>query len=170
MENRLASVFDFSKEELEANRNGYLSKRQLSLLRKEIHDTMLAYRLVMFVVLLGSIGYIYWCIRNGVSIWAGILGFIVLESGALLHYRPYHLQAKDLTKAANVQVIEGRVDFEKRFVYKGRQQLLHHYIRVGKEEFFVSQSQYALFPSYEPYRIYFTSGKIWSCEPALQEE
>jgi hypothetical protein len=167
MDKELGEVFSFMQEDLDANRNGYISKYQISILRKELNDTLLA---LLFVIFGLSLAFMATYSRfNTLSV---LLGFLTLEIPALLlFYRTFKQQAKEVKKVRVIERIEGKV-WKETLVELDRRLHTHtkYYIGIDEKRFLVSSYQSTAFLQDATYRIYFTADKLLSCEMVSSPE
>lgn len=161
--------FKFTQEDLNANRDGYMSERQKLHWRQRRRLTTLAFRLGQILVVILLAGLVQLTVqKNGITWLAfivGLMGLAVLwTTGDLLNpAMDYH---DDLRKG-HVYTICGIVErLTLKKAYRSRPSEVYK-IRLENVEFRVNPDQWAVFTSRREYCVYYMpeSKIVLSVEP-----
>ncbi len=161
----LMTALGFNEDDLEANRGGYMSKRQRAVLSRE-RSGWLNRIAIMIVAIAGFFVFMILSDLLQSGIRENVLGGLSLAGGVAALYMAYMRSRlnNDLHKG-DVFVVDGTVSL---YIEKTRNQFMpyNYYLSVENRHFKIERPVHDAFTDGEPYAIYYApfSKKILSAE------
>jgi hypothetical protein len=152
---RLTEALGFGVEELTANRDGYVTKRQRTLLSLERSNWRWLYLAILILtpIVFALVIWDGYRIGDTPSSRLGIICFasIVACISFMYAYSKWKAVDKDLLKG-NVESIEGKAHLEG---YRARDGM-KYFIKFGNSKFNIGRSAFQEFMNNEDYRVYYS--------------
>jgi hypothetical protein len=150
----LMSAIGFNEDDLEANRGGYMSKKQRAMMSHE-RAAWLNRIAIMIVVIAGFFVFMIVSSRLQPGLKEMVLGGLILGGGIAALYMAYMRSRlnNDLHKGG-VFVVDGTVSL---YIAKTRDVITpyNYYLSVENRHFTVERSVYDVFTDGDPYAIYY---------------
>lgn len=152
---KLMEVLGFTAEDLQANREGYLTKVQRERLNSQRRSSQFDY-LFLFIVPLAGAALLM--LADGASVGTTMfIGLAILLAygifNSVMRYSSYRQFDADLYKG-NIQAVEGEIRKNSAFSL-GRSLDETFRIEIGKLSFPVKETTISAFKSHQSYRIYY---------------
>lgn len=163
MDEKLLKALEIQAEDIEANRQGSLSKRQLNRLRDRHRSRLIplgAFMMMLVMVILVTLQGIFGQLNNFGEAQYGTLAWGIIAIMAILVITTLRTIAAQWRKAslsisrAELKSVRGPI---KHSVEKDDNGDAWHYVRIGSQKFRVIPPVYEAFAPKGKYTIYYTS-------------
>ncbi|HKP51105.1 MAG TPA: hypothetical protein VJ183_00490 [Chloroflexia bacterium] len=160
----LQHALGFTSDDLEANRNGYLTDRQQEMLaeRRRLRGCSTLAAVVTFMVsaallVLAPLFFGGTTVQNADTTFREVLPYTLMAAGillgtALIFTVTGYVRSSDLT-AGKISVIEGKAKLSTRYFSKIR--MPGYYVTVGGVRFQVQKGEIEAFIDGDSYRVYY---------------
>lgn len=159
----LMTALDFTTDDINANRQGNLSKPQTARLKKLRRRNIIIGVTAFFVIVLIATTLIYVGQRNENLILSGVGGLLTVLNAVMMGIlgRSYMRTTADL-RDGGVETLEGKLE---RIVKRGKQGD-NYMVRIDQTEIYVTKEIFLQLKHEKPYRLYRTrlSGVLLSAE------
>lgn len=159
----LMTALDFTTDDINANRQGNLSKPQTARLKKLRQRNIIIGVIAFFVIVLIATTLIYVGQRNENLILSGVGGLLTVLNAVMMGIlgRSYMRTTADL-RDGGVETLEGKLE---RIVKRGKQGD-NYMVRIDQTEIYVTKEIFLQLKHEKPYRLYRTrlSGVLLSAE------
>jgi hypothetical protein len=159
----LMTALDFTTDDINANRQGNLSKPQTARIKKLRQRNIIIGVIAFFVIVLIATTLIYVGQRNENLILSGVGGLLTVLNAVMMGIlgRSYMRTTADL-RDGGVEMLEGKLE---RIVKRGKQGD-NYMVRIDQAEIYVTKEIFLQLKHEKPYRLYRTrlSGVLLSAE------